>query len=416
MDHIIDLRKKRKKCVEDARAILKKAEAEKRDLNAEEQESWDKAFGEAESLKGQIDREERQREAEKSLERSADPDPPKPEPGEGEGGGDPKREQRGRRGSTEYRAVFQRFVNGGLRSLGPEEYRAIQVDDDIKAGYMVADEQFTTDLIKGIDDAVYVRQLANTMQLSTAKSLGAASLDADPADSDWTAEIQSVSEDTTLAVGKRNLEPHLCSKLIKVSEKLLRMSGGRALALVNGRLAYKFGVTHEKAFLTGSGAMQPLGLFTASSNGISTSRDVSTGNTTTEIKPDNLKRCKYTLKQGYRARSRWLFHRDGISAVARLKDGQGRFLWEDSIRLGEPDRLLNIPVLESEYVPNTFTTGLYVGLLGDISYYWIVDALDMQVQRLDELYAATNQVGFIGRMETDGMPVLEEAFVRVTLA
>jgi hypothetical protein len=38
------------------------------------------------------------------------------------------------------------------------------------------------------------------------------------------------------------------------------------------------------------------------------------------------------------------------------------------------------------------------------------------VQRLNELYAETNQVGFIGRLETDGMPVLEEAFVRVTLA
>ncbi len=40
----------------------------------------------------------------------------------------------------------------------------------------------------------------------------------------------------------------------------------------------------------------------------------------------------------------------------------------------------------------------------------------MEVQRLVELYAATNQVGLIGRMESDGMPVLEEAFARVKLA
>jgi HK97 family phage major capsid protein len=70
----------------------------------------------------------------------------------------------------------------------------------------------------------------------------------------------------------------------------------------------------------------------------------------------------------------------------------------------------------SEYAPSTFTTGLYVGILGDFSKYWIVDALDMEMQRLVELYAATNQIGFIGRKETDGMPCLEEAFVRVTLA
>jgi Phage capsid family len=62
------------------------------------------------------------------------------------------------------------------------------------------------------------------------------------------------------------------------------------------------------------------------------------------------------------------------------------------------------------------STGEYVGLLGDFSHYWIADALSMQIQRLNELYAETNQVGFIGRLETDGAPVLEEAFVRVKLA
>jgi HK97 family phage major capsid protein len=46
----------------------------------------------------------------------------------------------------------------------------------------------------------------------------------------------------------------------------------------------------------------------------------------------------------------------------------------------------------------------------------IADALSMQIQRLNELYAETNQVGFIGRLGTDGAPVLEEAFVRVKLA
>jgi HK97 family phage major capsid protein len=56
---------------------------------------------------------------------------------------------------------------------------------------------------------------------------------------------------------------------------------------------------------------------------------------------------------------------------------------------------------------------LYVGMLGDFSYYWIADADTFAVQRLMELYALTNQVGLIGRLETDGMPVLEEAFARL---
>lgn len=75
--------------------------------------------------------------------------------------------------------------------------------------------------------------------------------------------------------------------------------------------------------------------------------------------------------------------------------------------------LLGLPVLMSEYVPSTYTTGLYVGMLADFSQYWIADNLNMTVQRLVELYAESNQIGFIGRMEVDGMPVLAEAFVRL---
>jgi HK97 family phage major capsid protein len=64
---------------------------------------------------------------------------------------------------------------------------------------------------------------------------------------------------------------------------------------------------------------------------------------------------------------------------------------------------------------NTFTTGQYVGIVGDFSFYWIAHALNVSVQRLVELHAATNQVGFIGRLESDGMATLDEAFARVKL-
>jgi HK97 family phage major capsid protein len=102
--------------------------------------------------------------------------------------------------------------------------------------------------------------------------------------------------------------------------------------------------------------------------------------------------------------------------IRKLKDGEGQYIWKAGISNDRGDTILDLPVHMSEYAPNTFTTGEYVGILGDFSYYWIADALNMNIQRLDELYAENNQVGFIGRLETDGMPVLENAFARVTLA
>ena len=55
-------------------------------------------------------------------------------------------------------------------------------------------------------------------------------------------------------------------------------------------------------------------------------------------------------------------------------------------------------------------------MLGDFSNYWIVDGMEMEMSVLTELYALSNQIGYISRLSTDGMPVLEEAFARVTLA
>jgi HK97 family phage major capsid protein len=113
---------------------------------------------------------------------------------------------------------------------------------------------------------------------------------------------------------------------------------------------------------------------------------------------------------------RWLFSREAIKQITKLKDGEGQYLWRNGLVDGEPDRILGYAVDESERVPQTFTAGLYVGLLAVWRYYEIADALDMEMQVLVEKYADTNQVGYIGRLKTDGMPTLEEAFARVKLA
>lgn len=219
-----------------------------------------------------------------------------------------------------------------------------------------------------------------------------------------------------MAFGARALEPNQLTKLLKMSLKLLNVSALPIESIVRDRLGYKIAVPQENTYLNGTGAGQPLGVFTASAQGISTGRDVSTGNATTAFTFDGLKEAKYSLKAQYWPRLNWIMHRDAVKMAAKLKDGEGQYQWSASTVTGDPDRLLGFPVRMSEYSPNTFTTGLYVGILGDFSNYWIADLQTIGFQRLDELYAETGQVGFIVRAWSDGMPVLEEAFARVTLA
>lgn len=313
---------------------------------------------------------------------------------------------------------FRGILLHGRNYQGPgrELFAALQADSDTAGGYLKTPEQFVETLIKAQDNLLFIRQLATVMQLNGTDSLGAATLDADPADADWTSEILTGSEDTSMSFGKRSLKTNPLAKRLKVSETLLHNGRTPIEQLVAQRLAYKFAVPQEKAFMTGTGAAQPLGLFTASPQGISTGRDVSTGNTTTEVTMDGLIEVKYSLKSGYLKNAQWIFHRDAIKKISKLKDGEGQYLWQPSTQQGQPDLLLGHPLNMSEYAPNTFTTGLYVGIFGDFSYYWIAESLAFQMKMLHELYAETNQVGFIGRTEIDAMPVLEEAFSRVALA
>lgn len=406
MSKLNELRDQRGKLVHDARELLNKAEAEKRSLNEAEARSYDDLMGKVADIGATVEREEKLAEAERSaaadVARGIDS-----ARGTAVGkAGDPGVDVRS--------AAFGKLLLEGRASLNSEEMRALQSDSQTAGGFLVAPEQFITALIKNIDDMVFIRQRATKYSVPTAASLGAASLAADPADADWTTELVTGNEDSAMSFGKRELYPHPVAKRIKESNKLLRQVPS-VEALVRARLAYKFGVTQEKAFLTGSGVNQPLGVFTASADGITTARDVSTGNTATSITFDGLTEAKYSLKGGYWNRADWMFHRDAVKQIAKLKDGEGQYMWRESVRAGEPDTLLGRPVMMSEYAPNTFTANQYVGILGDFSNYWIADALDFQVQVLKELYAETNQTGYIGRLESDGMPVLAEAFARVKL-
>ncbi len=414
----IELREKRRKLLDDCRAIVTAAETDGRaGLNSDEEARYDPMYADAEVLDKDIARLEKLEAAEADGERSIRPRPDLSDPPE-EGDSEPRS---GRATATpEYREAWSRFllkgVRRGLVTIENGEQRALSVDSDIDGGFFVAEETFAQELLKDLDDEVFIRGLARTFPVTMSKSLGAPRRTARASTFGWSSEIGAPTVDSSLKFGKRNLYPHPCTGEIKVSRDFLQMAVMGPEEIVRMELARDAGEVQEDAFLTGTGANQPLGIFTASGDGISTGRDVSTGNTATAFTVDGLKEAKYSLKGGYWAGSTWVFHRDAVKLLAKLKDGDGRFLWEDSIRNGEPDRLLGRPVVMSERAPSTFTTGLYVGILGDFTHYWIADGMDMEVQRLTELYARTNQIGFIGRLKTDGMPVTEEAFARVKLA
>jgi len=313
-------------------------------------------------------------------------------------------------------AYLTMLVRGDARDFNRiREERNLQFDIDDKGGYL-APPQVMLDVIKKVDDILHIRQYATVYVGIPDSGIGIPSIEADPSDAEWTGEISSGTEDTSMEFGKRQLIPTASKKHIKVSNKLLRLP--QAESIVLDRLAYKMALPQEKAFLTGDGANKPLGLFTASDSGIPASRDVSTGNTTTSIKFDGLIAAKYSCKSQHRRNGRWIFHRDGVEQIAKLKDGEGRYIWREAMSADALPTLLGHEVLESEHAPSTFTTGLVVGLFGDLSQYVIGQSLTAEITRNPFRYEEDDQTAFFTRAYLDAMPasVGGEAFSRVKLA
>ena len=416
----------RKTLVDENRKILDTADKAARVLTAEERQEMDKRDTRIEEISDHLDAVERQRKVEALLDQpeelAASPTPP------------PKRSEptsasplvyahplnpQGRSRTIAFSGPtstpdYNRAFNEWLATGNPSRMAALQQDSPADGGFTVAPQQFVANLIKAVDNMVLIRQLATVYTLVGADSLGAPSLDTDAEDATWTSEIGSADEETTIVFGKREFKPNGLAKLLKVSRKLMRNSAIPMESFVAERLGYKHAIAQENAFMTGTGAQQPLGLFTASADGINTDRDTNVDATAGVIdNPDAFFTAFETLKEPYQRNSSWITHRTFRGQLRKLKSTTGEYLWQESLRDGSPSTILGRPVYASEYAPSTVAASSYCAIVGDFSYYWIVDSLNFELQRLNEAYAATNQVGFIGRAECDGMPVLAEAFARV---
>jgi HK97 family phage major capsid protein len=394
---LIELKQERATVTASIRAMMD--EFKDQQIPAEKQEEMTKLENRFDEINGLILKEEKQLNRERIIGEQQNDDIPVQARGQ----------------VDEMQSAFSDYIKTGSKKSF-EVYNALQQDNPTQAGYLVAPEQFVSELISELADNTFMRQKARVLPpLKGAQSLGYPTRTAAMSSFAWGTEIQAPTADSTLAYGKREFKPRAGVSEILISKTLIR-NVSNADALVRAEIAEEVAKNLETAYMTGTGADCPLGLFVASDDGIPTSRDVSTGNTVTEIKFDGLIEAKYSVKDQYQSNCEWIFNRLAIKQLAKLKNSDGQYIWQSSVVLGTPDMLLGKPVNSSEYAPSTFTTGLYVGLYGDLKRYWIVDSLAMEIQALFELYARTNQVDYITRIETDGAPVLSAAFARVKLA
>ena len=386
--NIMDMKNERMKLVKGMREMMDRYE--NAEMPAEDRAAFDKMEKDFDSLNERIEAAERLQERERRL-GEQDPAP---------------RAQHGDRIQ-----LFARALSGDAAAV--TAYRnSYTLDVGATAGYLTAPMEFREELIKGLNDSTFMRAIGHiTPTIGAAQSLGYPYRKTEAADADWLAETATAPEESTLEYGQREFKPHRMAKLIKLSQTLMRHAP-MASDTLREELRYRIAITQEKAYMTGDGSGKPLGVFTASESGITTARDIETA-AAGKLTMDDIFEAKYALKGQYHARANWVMHRDLVKTIAKLKDNNGQYIWQPSTQMGQPDRLLNSPVYMSEYAPNDYSGGKYAAVYGDFGYYWICDADPIEIKVLNELYAPTNQIGYLIQYFGDGAPVVNEAFARI---
>jgi HK97 family phage major capsid protein len=390
MNRILELREKRAKAWEAAKAFLDTKRGTDGIVSAEDTATYDKMEGEVVALGHEIDRLEKQEALDRELSKPLN----LPLTGRPSTAG---LEEKTGRASDEYRKAFW----NAMRSKNSFDVQnALQIGTDSEGGYLVPDE-FERTLIAALQEENIFRGIAKV--IATASGDRKIPVVASKGTASWVDEEGPIPESDD-AFGQITLGANKLATIIKISEELLNDGFFDIANYIATEFARRIGAKEEEAFLIGDGSSKPTGILHATGGA-----EVGlTSAIATSITADELIDLYHSLKSPYRKNAIFIMNDATVKAIRKLKDGNGQYLWQPSITAGQPDTILNRPVKTSSYAPN-IAAGAKTIAFGDFGYYWIADRQGRSFQRLNELFAATGQVGFKASQRVDGKLILPEA-------
>ena len=391
MNKILELRGRRNTLWEQTKAFLEEHRGENGLVASDAVEQYDRMAQEVKALGAEIERLEQQAQVDAQLAA------PTSRPVSGKPMIMTEERAATKTGTKEYTEAFWNMIRN--RGNYGEVHNALSVGEDSEGGFTVPDE-FERKLVEALEGnnifrgmATVIRTSSGTRKIPIAEDTGEAS---------WIDEGEEIPEsDTTF--GQTMLSAYKLGTMIKISNELLNDSAFDLASYIARRFGVRMGNAEERAFITGDGVGKPLGLLDDAGAKIGV-----TAAKTTAISFDEVFQLYYALKAPYRKKAEFLCSEALVLQLMTIKDNNGNYIWKPGLDIGKPDTLLNRPLKTSAFMPEV-AAGNKVMAFGDYSYYWIADRQNRTFRRLNELYARTDQVGFLTTQRVDGKLILPEA-------
>jgi HK97 family phage major capsid protein len=409
----VELRQRRASLWEQAKSLHALAEKEKRQLNAEEREQWDRINSDIDSLKVTIDRMERIAEIDADMAEIEEPVSRSRRPVIAEiSGGD-----FGQQDSFDiesplpkddaYRGAFGDYIRFGLGGMRPEKRAIIQPyygapdtralgTGSAGAGGALVAEDFYRQLVEAMEAFGGMRQARTTkIRTSTGATMPIPLVDDTHNKGAILAQGSGVSTTgTDPAFGSKELGAYMyTSLLVRISLQLLQDSAFPVESWLAGALGRRLGRATNEHFTIGDGDGKPEGILEGAGEGLD---DGDLSDYT------DLVALEHSVDPAYRANAQWMFHDTTLAVLKQLKGDNGAPLWLPGVAVNHPDTILGYPYIINQAMPES-DPGEKAVLFGDFSYYFIRDVLDIRVLRLEERFAEFLQVGFLAFMRTDGL-------------
>lgn len=399
--------------------VLRRAEADGRELSAEENENFERSHGDVMRLTREIDNRTAAEEMEQRLSNA------QPEPRLRNGTQPAER----RDGVSTYEIAFRRYLRGGMRALdnyqaqalttqlvdwsadpaASAEQRALTVTTT-GGGYLVPAE-FLTDLVRRQLAFGAVQRVARTINTESGAPLSFPTMD-DTGNLGAILAINTAVSEQDVAVGTISLGAFMyTSKLIRVPFQLLMDAAFSLDEHLRDILAERIARILNAHFTTGAGTTEPMGLVTGGTSGV-------TAASATVIAADEIITLVHSVNSAYRnsGRARFMMNDTVLAGIRKLKATTNEYLWQPSMQAGVPDTLFGYAIEINDQMPAA-TANLKPVAFGDFfEGYLIRSVRGFSLLRLEERYADFLQVGFLGYARYDGNVRNAQAYRLITMA
>lgn len=380
---------------EEAKALLDAAENEKRELTAEEEQTYQRLNADLDAIdaraKDLAAAEQRNKDADEAFRALLDKEPA-PEHQRGAADEETKRVRDWLTGASGSRAL----------EIGPSQRMPLDQRTLSKlsagAGANTVPISFYNQLVQHMIETSGVLAAGPTvLRTATGEQLQIPKTTAHSASAGIVAEAGTLTANEP-TFGQVSLDAYKYGFLLQVSHELANDTGVDLLGYLAMQAGRALGNGFGAHLVTGTGSSQPNGVLTASTLG-------KTGSASVAGAPngDDLIDLFYSVIAPYRQSSScgWMMRDATVAAIRKLKDSTGQYLWQPGLTEGSPDRILGKPVYTDPNMPAVALAAKSI-LFGDFSTYFVREVETVRFERSDDFAFNTDLITYRAILRGDG--------------